>query len=241
MRVDLHIHSCLSPCAELEMSPRAIARAARSAGLELVSLADHNTARNAPAFAEACRAEGLQALFGLEVSTVEGAHVLCIFQTPEAAGAFGEFIFSRLDEIPLLPSKMNCQPVCNAEGEVEELLEYYLGGTTDIPVSDLCRHAHDAGGLCIPAHIDRPGMGLVSQLGSVPDLPFDAVEISADYPLAADPARVRGRWAMLRSSDSHYLGQIGEGWTDLDIPQATLTALKDAFEQLRVRQASEAS
>ena len=229
------MHTCLSPCAALEMTPAAVARAARQAGLGLVAVTDHNTARHAPAFAEACRVEGLEALFGMEVNTAEGAHVLCLFESPETALQFGEFIFSRLDEIPLIADKMGDQPVVNAQGDIEEMIEYYLGGATDLPVTDLCEAVHRAGGLCIPSHVDRPAMSLMSQLGRIPDLPFDAIEVTGRYPVEADPAQVRGRWAMLHSSDAHCLDQIGRGWTDLDTGDPRLPALRAAFERLRLR------
>ena len=76
MRFDLHIHSCLSPCADLEMSPRAIARRACEAGLDAIALCDHNSARNTPALREACAAEGIASLYGMEIATAEELHAL---------------------------------------------------------------------------------------------------------------------------------------------------------------------
>ena len=87
---DLHNHSCLSPCASLEESPRLIARLARERGLDLVALTDHNSALNCPAFAECCRREGIAPLFGIEACSVEEVHVLCLFGAVEGALEFGE-------------------------------------------------------------------------------------------------------------------------------------------------------
>ncbi|NLF21854.1 MAG: PHP domain-containing protein, partial [Lentisphaerae bacterium] len=85
MRLDLHIHSCLSPCGDLEMSPRAIVERARAAGLDGVALTDHNSARNTPALADCSRSAGLACLFGLEVCTAEEVHTLALFDTLEQA------------------------------------------------------------------------------------------------------------------------------------------------------------
>lgn len=238
MRADFHMHTCLSPCAAPEMTPAAVAQAARKAGLDWVAITDHNTARHAPAFAEACRTEGLHALFGLEVCTVEGAHVLSLFETPEIALRFGKFIFSRLNKIPLVAERMGDQPVMNTRGKIEERIEYYLGSATDLSVAALCEAVHRAHGLCIPSHVDRPAMSLMSQLGGIPNLPFDAIEVTARYSVAADPAGVRGRWAMLRSSDAHCLEQIGRGWTELDTRDVRLPALRVTLERLRHQQAA---
>lgn len=237
MRADLHIHSCLSPCALLEMSPRAIAHWARTAGLDLIALTDHNTARNAPAFAEACRDEEVRALFGVEVNTAEEAHVLCLFDDPHRARAFGDEMYARLPPIVCRPEWMGDQPVVDADGDIVEMLDIWLGGATNLPLTDLCAMARKAGALCIPSHIDRPRMSLCSQLGRVPDLPYDAVEVSRPYREAEDPARVRGRYAMLRSSDAHALDDLGRGWTELDTDDASLPSLRAAFKRLRERQA----
>lgn len=236
MRADLHIHSCLSPCADLEMSPRAIARAARRAGLELIALTDHNTARNVPAFAEACREEHLFALYGCEVTTVEEAHVLCLFEDGDVASDFGEWIYRRLAQIPLRAEKMGDQPVVDEGENVLELLEFYLGAATDLPLADLVLSARERGGLVIPSHIDRPAMSLLSQLGRIPDLPYDAVEISRHYNWATDSAGVRGRYAMIRSSDAHTLGDLGRGWTDLRTHGASVRDIREALQLLRMQQ-----
>ena len=55
---DLHLHSCLSPCADDDMTPYNIAGMAMLLGLQLLALTDHNSAKNCPAFFSACREYG---------------------------------------------------------------------------------------------------------------------------------------------------------------------------------------
>ncbi|MEJ1730487.1 PHP domain-containing protein, partial [Escherichia coli] len=56
---DLHIHSCLSPCAQEDMTPANICAMARLKGLDVIALTDHNTGGNLTACEEAARREGL--------------------------------------------------------------------------------------------------------------------------------------------------------------------------------------
>ncbi len=238
LRADFHIHSCLSPCADLDMSPAAIAERAKARGLDAIAITDHNSARNAPAFAEACAAAGLRALYGAEATTAEEAHVLCLFDDVDRAFRFGEWLYELLPGVVCVPEKMGDQPVVNRFDEIEQMLDIYLGAATEATLTDLCDEVHRRGGLFIPSHIDRPVTSLLSQLGRIPDLPYDAVEVSPRYDRRGDPAGVRGRFAMLRSSDSHQIGEIGRGWTDLSLEEFSVPCIRNALRRLAAAQAS---
>ena len=45
-KCDLHIHSCLSPCADLLMTPGNIIKEALKLGLDCIAITDHNAAGN---------------------------------------------------------------------------------------------------------------------------------------------------------------------------------------------------
>lgn len=236
MKTDLHIHTCLSPCGDLRMSPRAIADAAARAGLGLIGVVDHNAGLNAPAAARAAADRGVAVLAGVEVTTVEELHVLALFDDPSAAVAFGRRAFERMTAVPAAWFDDADQPVVNEAGEIEHFVPLWLGAPTDWPLTDLCRLILDAGGLCIPSHVDRPAMSILSQLGRMPDLPFDAVEISGQYDRRRDPARLRGRWAMIRTSDAHRPEEIGRGWTDLPIARLTVPEIRAVLHDLLAQQ-----
>lgn len=239
LRADVHIHSCLSPCGDLDMSPAAIARRAKECGLEVIAIADHNTARNAPAFAEACAAAGVRALYGAEATTAEEIHVLCLFDDVQRAFRFGEWLYGLLPGVACVPGKMGDQPVVNRFDEVEQMLDVYLGAATEVPLTDLCEEVHARGGLFIPSHVDRPVTSLLSQLGRIPDLPYDAFEISPRYDRRRDPAGLRGRHAMVRSSDGHRLEEIGRGWTLLDAEEVSVDGIRAALGRLAGAQAAD--
>lgn len=213
IRADLHLHSCLSPCGCLEMSPSAIVRLAREKGLETIALTDHNSCRNSPAMAKACAAAGLPCLHGLEACTVEEVHALCLFDSLPPALELADYLHARLPDVLCVREKMGEQVVVNERDEVEDWEDRYLGSGAAITLTDLCAYVLNAGGLFIPSHIDRPAHSLLSQLGRVPDLPYSALEITARYDLAADPLQVVGRYPLIGNSDSHHPDQVGGRYT----------------------------
>lgn len=236
MKTDLHIHTCLSPCGDLSMSPRAIAHAALHAGLGLIGVVDHNSGMNAPSAVRAATDRGVATLAGVEVTTVEELHVLALFDNPVAAVAFGRCVFERMTPVPAAGFDDTDQPVVNEAGEIEHFVPLWLGAPTDWPLTDLCRLILAAGGLCIPSHVDRPTMSILSQLGRMPELPFDAVEIRGHYDRRRDPAHLRGRWAMIRTSDAHRPEEIGRGWTELPIGRVAIPQIRAVLRDLQVEQ-----
>lgn len=231
MRFDLHIHSCLSPCASLEMAPSAIARAARERGLGGIAIADHNSARNAQAFATCCAREGVAALFGLEVCTAEEVHALTIFDTVEQAMAMTAWVYDALVKRVNQPAVFGDQPVVDADDNVEDLEWRMLGFATRRTVYELGAQAHALGGLVVASHVDRPSFSAFSQLGVLSgDEEFDAMELSR----TADESRWReraGAMPLVRSSDSHLLADLGLAWTEADLAAFTVAELRRVFRE----------
>ncbi len=213
IRSDLHIHSCLSPCGSLEMSPAAIVRTARTAGLDLIAVTDHNSARNSAVTARLCADVGLACLHGLEACTVEEIHVLCLFPRLDQALELSEFIRERLPPVPWMEGKMGDQVYVNEKEEIEGWETIALGTGARIPLTDLGEHVLASGGWFIPAHIDRAANSLLSQLGRIPEFPFSALEISPFYDLAKDPERIVGRFPLVGNSDAHRPEEIGRRYT----------------------------
>lgn len=229
MRFDLHIHSCLSPCAGLEMSPRAIARQARQAGLDGMALCDHNSARNAPALAEACAETGVACLFGIEIATAEEVHALAVFDTVAAALAMTEQVYAALPKRVNQPEIFGDQPVVNAAEEVEELEWRLLSAPTTITVREAAAAVHRLGGLFVAAHADRPSFSVSSQLGVLAgDEGFDALELTPRADLAACRRRL-GAPPVLRGSDAHRLDEIGQVWNEASLPAFTVAAIRAAL------------
>lgn len=228
---DFHIHTCLSPCASLDMDPAEIARVAAERGLRAVAATDHNSARNAPAFAAACARHGLLGLYGMEITSAEEIHCLALFDTPEAAEAAGAEIERRLPRFKNIPEKLGDQPVVDAEGNILDFVDNYLGSATDLPFTRIPGWVAERGGLFIPAHVDRPAFSVLSALGTLPEEAGPILEVTR-FGLAEISARYGGDHALVTDSDAHRLGEVGEARTEIawrEGAEFSVAALREAL------------
>jgi len=223
-RADFHIHSCLSPCAALEMSPNAIVQRAVEVGLNAIALSDHNCTFNLPAFASVCAKHQLDCLFGIEVTTIEEAHILCLFDHLDAAMQFGERVYESLPDIPNQPERFGDQPIIDENDQVLGFAEKFLISASSYDVNALLDMVHSLGGLVVPAHIDRSVFGIISQLGFLPEENFDAVELTAQGNIA-----LARHYPVLRNSDAHQLMAIGAGYSEFDMATWSLSELRKAL------------
>ena len=229
MKIDLHIHSCLSPCANLEMSPAGIVRRALDAGMGGIALTDHQSARNTPAIAECAKRAGLKCLYGLEVCTAEEVHTLALFDSVEQAMEMTEWVYAAMPKRVNDPDVFGDQPVVTWDDDIVDM-EWRilaLGCRKTIPeASAKCR---ELGGVYIAAHIDRPNFSVYSQLGGIPEGCFDAVEFSRTADENLWLPKVQG-YAVTRSSDAHNLDDVARVWTQAETENFSVAGLKALFE-----------
>ncbi|MDR2102389.1 MAG: PHP domain-containing protein, partial [Treponema sp.] len=173
---DFHNHSCLSPCGSLDLSPRVLVELAAARGIRVLALTDHNSALNCPAFAKLCPRFGIIPVFGLEATTAEEIHVLCLFTSLEASLSFGDYVYSLILPLPNDPEKTGDQVYVDEEDNILGELEYFLPSALDLGVDAIGDKAAQYGGLVIPAHVDRSAFSMTSQLGAVVPGPWAAVE-----------------------------------------------------------------
>ncbi|MEJ5296685.1 MAG: hypothetical protein WHZ52_01465 [Armatimonadota bacterium] len=231
-RMDLHIHSALSPCAEVEMLPELIVMKAEMQGLDVIAVCDHNSAENAAACVEASRGSPVRVLPGIECETREGVHVLGIFDRPEQAAQLQEFVWSRLPDEPNRPEFFGQQLVVTADGEFVRYNPRLLATSADAGLEEMCARIRDLGGLALPSHVDKTFAGLIGVLGLIPEgLELEGVEISA----ALTPGEARARYPQLaglglvRSSDAHRLSEIGQVWTAAWLEKRTVEEIRLAL------------
>lgn len=224
-RADFHIHSCLSPCGSLEMSPNAIVEQARAAGLNAIALSDHNCTFNLPAFAKVCERLEMECLFGMEVTSVEEVHNLCLFDDLEKAMELGEKVYDSLPPIPNQPEKFGDQPIIDENEDVLGFADKFLISASGYDISSLVDEVHALGGLFIPAHIDRQVYGLISQLGFLPDEDFDAVELTR-----YGKAELAQNYPIVRHSDSHHLNGLGQAYTEYELESLTVENIRASLQ-----------
>lgn len=217
---DLHIHSCASPCAEDDMTPANIAGMASLQGLQLVALTDHNTCKNCPAFFKHAKRYGIIPVAGMELTTAEDIHVICLFPTLENAMAFDATVENRLQKIDNRPEIFGHQYVMNEEDEVETEIRPLLLNATDIDLEEAFRMVKSLDGVCYPAHIDRDSNGIVAVLGTFPqDPPYTAFELNNGAMLETYRERFPQLKALsyLVSSDAHRLTELREAANSLQL------------------------
>lgn len=228
MKFDLHIHSCLSPCASLEMAPSEIVRRAAAAGMGGIALTDHQSARNCPAVAECARRAGIACLFGLEVQTAEEVHTVALFDSVEAAMAMTDWVYAAMPKRVNDPDTFGDQPVVTADDDIVEMEWRILAMGCRRTIPEAAEKVRELGGLYVAAHIDRPNFSVLSGLGAIPENCFDAVELSRTADEAAWAPKAAG-YALTRSSDAHNLDDVARVWTEADLPEFSTAALRAAF------------
>ncbi len=228
---DLHIHTCLSPCAEAEMTPMAIVRAAKAKGLDLLAICDHNSAENALAAKKAGVKEGLRVLGGIEVTTQEEVHVLGLFDDHDALRYMQRTVH------PNLPGEndeaiFGEQLICAEDDSIIGRSGRLLIGATTLTIEQVVEAIHDLAGVAIASHIDRESFGVVGRLGFVPEgLGLDALELSP----RAEPGEPWDSISrdcgvpLVRFSDAHRLSDIGEESTSFEMESASVRELAEAL------------
>jgi PHP family Zn ribbon phosphoesterase len=231
---DLHIHSTLSPCGSLEMSPINIITKAKEVGLHVISITDHNMVENCLYANEIGKKLGITVLFGMELQTLEEIHLLAFFDTYNLALAFQEKIYSLLPDIQNDADYFGDQVVVNEDNEIVRFEDRLLLNSAQISVTDAALWIKDHGGLCIPSHIDSPTFSIISQLGYIPeDLPCDALEVrNKEKATELLPLIMQKNIPFVSFSDAHYLVDIGKRRIELDLEEPNCTEISGALKQL---------
>ena len=211
LNYDLHIHSCLSPCGDDDMTPGNIVGMAKLNELDLIALTDHNTARNCPAFMKIAKQFDILAIPGMELTTDEEVHVVCLFPDLEAALAFDEFVYDKLVKVENNEAVFGKQTIVNENDEPCGSEKMLLINATTISFDEVPALAEKFGGVAVPAHLDKNTTSLISNLGFIPpDSTFKTAEVkdlSKLHELKRNHPYLE-QCGIVSSSDAHYLEHI---------------------------------
>ena len=236
---DLHIHSCLSPCGDDDMTPANIAGMCAIKGLDVVALTDHNSSKNCPAFLAAAEEYGLLAIPGMEINTSEEVHAVCLFPTLEAAMDFDAYVYARLVKFPNKEEIFGKQQIYDADDQVCGTEPNLLINATEISFEGLWELVRSFKGVMFPAHIDKTANSLIANLGFIP---ADRKFVTAEVKDLKNLHRLRRTepyldgCRIISNSDAHYLEHINEPRLTLEVEEKSREAV---VETLRRRIGSE--
>ncbi len=211
IKYDFHIHSCLSPCGDGDMTPGNLVNMAKIMGYDAIALTDHNTSGNCESAMHFGKAVGLTVIPGIELCTAEEVHIVCLFSTLEKAAAFSDYVYSTLPPVKNKPQIFGEQAFCNKDDELCGYEEKLLITASSISTGKVAELVKEYGGICYPAHIDRSSFSIISNLGTIDEsFGFRFAEI---YDLSKE-AELKEKYPYLNSmkiisdSDAHYLDKM---------------------------------
>ena len=230
---DLHVHTCLSPCGDLLMSPKKITARVLERSLDIIAITDHNSAENAQAVMKAAAGKNVVVLPGMEVCSREEIHVLAIFENLISALELQDIVYAHLTG-ENSADVFGDQIVANERDEVEGYQNRFLLGAVDLPLDDLEKSIHRLNGIVVASHIDRESYSVIGQLGFIPETArFDALEISSnisDKEAVSRFERYCGQ-TFIRNSDAHFLDDIGKSASTLLIDRPSFNEVKKALRK----------
>ena len=233
-RADLHVHTVLSPCADIEMLPPLIISEAKSLGINLIAITDHNATANIRSVQKAAIHSNIIVLPGMELQTKEEVHVLCLFDTLEQINELQTYVDQNLPQIKNNPDFFGTQLVVDENGDFLTIEERLLLTSAAISIKEAFDKVQDLEGLLIPAHINRKVNGLIEILGFVPsDLPFSALEISRhitpEKALELFP-QIKG-YNLIQNGDVHRLNEF-IGTTHFTVEEPTIKEIRLALQNV---------
>lgn len=231
-KADLHIHTCLSYCAELEMTPKNIVKESEKRGLNIIGICDHNSSENVISVKKCAENMNLDIIGGIEITSKEEVHVLALFDNEKSLYKMQQIIYDNLIETK--DEKIyGDQVIVNENDEVLGFNKNLLLGSVELSIESIVNSIHELGGIAIASHVDRERFGIISQLGFIPEgLVLDALEISnknriQDFNNKSLP--------IVTFSDAHSLKEIGRNYTSFFMENPTFAEMKKSLRGIEGR------
>ncbi|MBS2100166.1 PHP domain-containing protein [Carboxylicivirga linearis] len=241
-KADLHIHTVLSPCGSLEMSPKVIVESALSKGIDIIGITDHNSTLQCTEVVRLANKNGLAVLCGAEVTTKEEVHCLTFFENFEKLETFQHYLDQFLPNIPNDTEMFGHQVWVDEDENILGEEKRLLISAIDQSIDEVEAKVRSLDGLFIPAHVDRGRFSLYSQLGFMPfDLKPDAVGMTyrAEVDKMIDLHPELKELTILRSSDAHFPNAIGEHYTVFELEEGSFQEVRMALHQKNNRKVIE--
>ena len=217
---DLHIHSLLSPCGDNDMTPNNIVNMAKLNELDIIAVTDHNSCKNCSAAVKVGQEVGVTVVPGMELTTSEDIHVLCLFPDLESAESFDSYVYDKLMKFPNDAEIFGHQYIMDENDEIVGEEDKLLINSCDISIMNVKEIVNSFGGVAIPAHVNRDSYSIIAVLGEiVPECKFDYIEVSR----SGNPENYN--FPSIMNSDAHYLENISEKERFIELEENTAKCL----------------
>lgn len=227
-KADLHIHTVLSPCGDIDMSPSMIVDQALIKGLRIIGITDHNSTRNAIVTRDIGKENGIYVLMGAEVTSKEEVHCLCFMPDDEKLKLFQKYIDENISKKKNNVTFFGNQLVVDERENILEEEHLLLIQSISKPLNNISLKVKELGGIFIPAHIDANRHSISSQLGFISDdLEYDALEVVAKDNKCG--MAIPKDKMIISSSDAHYLEDIGKRFTELNLEVVDFNSIKNSL------------
>lgn len=232
-KADLHTHTVLSPCGDLEMSPLNIVKRAKEKGIDILGITDHNSTKNCKVLDDIAKEYDILVLKGAEVTTKEEAHCLAFFEKDDELFEFQSYLDFHLPKIRNDVNKFGYQVVIDRNENIIEQIEWLLISALDETINQIEKKVHSLNGLFIPAHIDRARYSIISQLGFIPaDLHVDALELSKFISKSEfiKQNNYLANSCFIQSSDAHFVENIADVSTKFQMNEKSFNEIRLALK-----------
>ena len=228
LKYDFHIHSCLSPCGDNDMTPYNLVNMAKLLGYDIIALTDHNSCLNCPAALKAGEEAGITVVPGMELCTSEEIHAVCLFPDLKKALEFSDYVKSTMPPVKNDASIFGEQLIMDSTDRIIGNEEILLTAASGISIDDAVKEVSRFGGAVFPAHLDRASYSVLSVLGFMyPEMGFAAAEFThkAYIPQYEEKHPLLKEMKKLRNSDAHYLENMIEPSVEIDLPECSAEAV----------------
>lgn len=232
VRADLHIHTVLSPCGDLDMSPRAIVEMALKKNLGIIGITDHNSMLQVEMVESVAAGKGIFVMGGVEITTKEEVHCLAFFPDRDRRSCFQEYLNYHLPFIRNNESAFGYQVLADENDNILGYEHRLLITALRSGINEIEKEVHRLGGIFIPAHIDRPVNSIFSQLGFIPSgLLVEALEMTCFTTVHEVKSRfgLSNHFTLLQNSDAHYPEDIGKGYSLFTIENCSFDEIRMAL------------
>lgn len=233
---DLHLHSCLSPCGDEDMTPNNIVNMSLLKGLDVIAITDHNTMGNAKAVMECAEGTNLIVIPGMEIETSEEVHMVCLFKNLSDAYKFWDIVKENMPEIKNKEEIFGRQIYMDKNDEITGIEENLLTVATYLSINDVYENVKNIGGVSFPSHIDKPSYSVISNLGFIPpELKFNTLEIKMKEKKDELVSKHRLlEYKIIHNSDAHYLENISERENFIHIEKKDIEGILNVLWLIKV-------